>query len=126
MKKKIIYIILFIILSNIPPLSFIYKIAFDQTLYKYGNSDASFTVQDHLGKEHSGVFSIKGGFDNYLHEYPLTNNKILYRLFWRNPLCFWRWMEYIFSDEYKLPYKNWEEIEKTRLPYSKSNKYQDF
>ncbi len=125
MKNKIIYFILFLVLSNIPPLRFIYKVAFDKTFYKYSNADASFTVQDYLGKEHSGIYSIRSGFSNYLQKYPSTKNKILYRLFWRNPLCFWRWAEYIFVDEYKLPYKNWQEIEKVRLPY-KSNKYQDF
>ena len=34
--------------------------------------------------------------------------------------------EYIFMDEYRLPYKNWDEIEKVRVPYLKGNNAQDF
>lgn len=46
--------------------------------------------------------------------YPNADT-VVYRLFKKNPLIFWRWREYIFGDEkYKFPYKDWDEIEKKR------------
>ena len=126
MKAKIITIAIVLIIFNIPPFTFPFKIILDRTLYKYSNGDASFTVQDHLGKENSGIYTIKSGFEDFLKDHPANKNKILYRLFWKNPLCFWRWGEYIFMDEYKLPYKNWREIEKVRVPFLKNNNAQDF
>ncbi len=117
---------MFVILSNLPPLLIIYKFSFDNNIYKYSIGDASFTVQDHLGKESSGIGTIKYGFSHFSQDHPTNKNKILYRLFWRNPLCFWRWGEYIFGDQYKLPYKNWYEIEKARVPYFPNSSTQDF
>ncbi|WP_199140530.1 hypothetical protein [Pedobacter sp. ASV12] len=45
---------------------------------------------------------------------PDQQDKNIYRLFSKNPLAFWRWRMYFFDERYKLPYKNWEEIKKTR------------
>lgn len=59
--------------------------------------------------------------------YPNADT-IIYRLFSRNPILFWRWGQYLFGDpKYKFPYKSWEEIKAHRPKnFKRSNQWQQF
>ena len=65
--------------------------------------------------------------DKFVEEYPSTKDTVVYRLFWKNPLAFWRWAEYFNDKRYDLPYKSWESIRKKRgYDIKYSNKWQEF
>ena len=53
-----------------------------------------------------------GLFESFKQKHP-EKPPVVYRLFWKNPLAFWRWSDYLSDDpHYKLPYKDWNEIKK--------------
>ncbi|WP_312336284.1 hypothetical protein [Sphingobacterium sp.] len=95
MKKAIIIVLGTILL--IPNLPFIGKDIshrLDEGYYRYANLDGSYTItQD---------FNFKSpGFSDLHFEYwvkmtsPAQENRKLYRLYKINPLCFWRWKNYL-------------------------------
>ncbi|KKO89170.1 hypothetical protein AAW12_23890 [Sphingobacterium sp. Ag1] len=96
--KKVTIIVLATILL-IPNLPFIGKDIshqLDEGYYQYANLDGSYTItQD---------FNFKSpGFSSLHFEYwvkitsPAQENRKLYRLYKINPLCFWRWKNYLFN-----------------------------
>lgn len=96
MMRKTIIIMLGTILL-IPNLPFIGKDIshhLDEGYYRYANLDGSYTItQD---------FNFKSPAFSTLHfEYwikmtsPAQENRKLYRLYRINPLCFWRWKNYL-------------------------------
>lgn len=94
-----------VVLSNIPPVSYIFDYIFDDKHYRYKNYSGIFDVTDRSGNNVKGV-------RNSFKEYVKSNNlkptdTILYRTFWKNPLAFWRWHTYFNAkdERYKLPYK---------------------
>lgn len=112
--------------SNIPIIRRIIDISIQPTFYRYSNSDGSFTAQSSqeslFSATHEGLIN---NFKLFVNK-ENTNHVILYRLFTKNPIYIWKWYSYFFSDEYKLPYKSWEEIEPNRTPYSSKNMWQSF
>lgn len=54
------------------------------------------------------------GFKQFIKETsPAKENQKLYRLYKINPLCFWRWNNYL-KNSIHFEYKDWENIEKNR------------
>ena len=108
MKKKYILIILTgitIILSNIPPLSYLFDYVLDENHYRYSNDSGNFDVTDRSG---NNIIGIKESFKEYVKTNKVQEaDTVLYRKFWKNPIAFWRWHTYFNTkdDRYKLPYK---------------------
>nr|WP_315418263.1 hypothetical protein [uncultured Pedobacter sp.] len=66
MKKKYVLIILTgitIILSNIPPLSYIFDYALDEKHYRYSNDSGNFDLTDRSGNNITGI---KESFKEYV------------------------------------------------------------
>jgi hypothetical protein len=126
-SKKIIIIILIIMLvSNIPPLKNVISLFMDEGYFRYSNGNGSVTFCEIPFKRRfynlSPIVPQK-----FIQLNPNSSDTIIYRLFWKNPVAFWRWGEYFYDKRYKLPYKIWGEIRKRRgydLKYS--NNWQDF
>ncbi len=111
MNKKIkilLCVFIFCILSNFPPLSYAFQFA-DEEHYQYSNYNGSNTTQERIFKP-GNLAWIKRLHQTWLAKNPNTPDKKLYRVFWKNPLAFWRWKSYFFDERYHLPYKNKEEI----------------
>ena len=124
MKPWVFGITLLIILSNLPPLKHILGLAIDEYHYRYSNINGSLTYVEFKAHDIKGMYR---SLSSYKTHFPNANDTIMYRLYKRNLLCFWRWGEYIYDQRYKLPYKRWTEIRKRRgydLEYS--NNWQDF
>jgi len=87
--------------------------------YMYSNKSGSFTgienpIEGRLfRKPPGGKFIINSPNQYQCNTIPYSDT-IVYRLFTINPIKFWRWGEYIFDWRYRLPYSNWNEIEKKR------------
>ncbi len=110
MTKITFGVMLVIIVSNIPPMKYVLSLLLDDGHYRYSNSSGSFTVID---------MPFKNDYYNYSIGVPKKcsvreSDTIIYRLFSKNPLCFWRLGEYLLDKRYKLPYKDWNEIKKER------------
>lgn len=114
MKRKriiIIVIISVIVLSNITPFRQILKISIDERHYRYSNYNGSFTFYEFMDRN----FEMMKRMHNVcLSNHANQKDKNVYRLFSKNPLAFWRWWLYFSDERYKLPYKDWTEIQKTR------------
>jgi hypothetical protein len=140
-KIRIFYIVLFIAISNTPLVYVpIELFCFQSVPYRYSNADGTYT------REYYHVFGSQTWPDQYL---PVHGNKIVgddpfgkqlrrdyanadtvvYRLFWKNPLCFWRWYAYLTNgmESVNFPYKSWDEIKKRRPKnFKRMEKWQDF
>ncbi|HWC54610.1 MAG TPA: hypothetical protein VG676_13570 [Chitinophagaceae bacterium] len=130
-KKKeikwwLIGIILFMLISNILPLKGLFGFIFNENYYRYSNGDGSFTFTEIPFKQR--LYNLNPHLIKIFSDtHPGNSDAIVYRLFSKNPLYFWRWGEYFYDKRYKLPYKSWQEIRKKRgydLKYS--NNWQDF
>jgi hypothetical protein len=54
-------------------------------------------------------------------------DSVIYRLFSKNPLAFWRINKYFTDPKYKLPYRSWAKIKiKRKYELKNSNNWQDF
>lgn len=115
MKVKIIMPLLFfgiiILVSNLPPIRYFLDYIIDEKHYRYSSYDGQFAFIDRSGHT---VNDVTGAFNNYQQKNKLKDQK-LYRLFYKNPLAFWRWYSYFNHDiRYDFPFMNWNEIEKKR------------
>lgn len=113
MKKKSIYRLIvcigFVLICNYPPVyTFIHLYdIIDMQHYSYSNSDDTGSIfYENFGSTFSFRTTVS---DGYRKEHPL-NDTLLYRNFTINPLCFWRWREYIVDKKYKLPYISLEDV----------------
>ncbi|MNL28118.1 hypothetical protein D3C87_1497490 [compost metagenome] len=117
MKKRyyiLTSLIVIIFLSNIPPLLYTFDWLVDETHYKYTTASGNFSVTDRSG---NNIVAIKKGFKESMDpEKLIVDDTVLCRLFWKNPLAFWRYHSYLDKNDprYKLPYKREEEIEKRK------------
>jgi hypothetical protein len=108
-----------ILICNIPPINML--LSLDDC--RYSNNTGSFTFAE---------INI-GGYDYNLCMNRFTDYKdqvrtdtILYRLTAMNPLCFWKYRNYLFDKKYRLPYKSWKDVEQTRGPIKNKSGFQDF
>lgn len=148
LKPLLIILLSIILISNIPPINKWIDFVFDDNHYSFSNADgtSTFIYQSFMG----GAFSVPkilsttisdpavdtlgmGGNSNIppgkalRDKYPGADT-VVYRLFWKNPLTFWRWGNYIFGDiKYDYPYKNWNEIKKhRRINHVVNSSFQSF
>ena len=120
MKEKIISISVgIIIFSNLLPID---KVFLDGSYYSYSNRDGSVTFTEIKARDFE---MMKRKFEAYRQK---TGNAdtVMYKLFKRNPLTCWRWGKYFLSKRYKLPYKDWSEIEAIRGEIENKTGFQDF
>jgi len=136
------YIFLFIAVSN-TPLGFglIELFCVGEEPYQYSNADGTFTKINYKGFKFraypsyhylSLYKSYQDGAEpigkRLRKDYPNADT-VVYRLFWKNPLCFWRWYWYLTDEleQYNFPYKSWNEIKKRRPKnFKRMEKWQDF
>ena len=80
----------------------------DPRHYRFSNNSGDFYLVNPNGSEFDGIEEL---FSSYIKERKNTpiEDTTLYRLFWRNPLTFWRYHNYL-NPIYNLPYKNKNEI----------------
>ncbi|SFH08662.1 hypothetical protein SAMN04489864_1055 [Pedobacter insulae] len=102
-------VLIFFILSNYPPLDLVFHTFTNEGYYKYTNYDGSNIMQEGVHKNY-GLDRIKRLHQFWLNKNHEAPDKALYRVFWKNPLAFWRWKNYFQDERYKLPYKDWDEI----------------
>jgi hypothetical protein len=124
MKAKMVLptlIIGFIVLiSNLPPLKYWLNYIIDEKHYRYSSYYGEFTIID---RSISNVKGVLLSFDEYKKTYQLKNQN-LYRIFYKNPLAFWRWHSYFGNDpRYNLPYMNWNEIKKRRIKITENHQH---
>lgn len=110
-KKIIVKIILIIFLSNLPPVYGLIRTFADWQSFRYSTYNGSVTFISFWDRNFEMMQRVHKGC---LVARPNLKDKNMYRLFAKNPLAFWRWRAYFFDKEYKLPYKSWDEIKKTR------------
>lgn len=111
-RSFLIIVVAVVVLSNIWPITAILKVTVDGDMYyRYSNYDGSNTSYEFKSWT---LEMVKSQHENCLKHHPNQEDRNLYRLFKRNPFAFWRWRLYIFDERYKLPYKDWKEIEKNR------------
>jgi hypothetical protein len=126
LKNWIFVLIIIMLISNFPPIKSVISLFTDENHYRYSNADGSFTGVDipFKGRLYNLAPVLPKSFKE---KHPTSSDTIVYRLFWKNPLAFWRWGEYYYDKRYNLPYLSWKEIRKKRgydLKYSTN--WQDF
>ena len=114
MKIKIsIAVFIFFILSNYAPLNLIFHTFTNEGYYQYSNYNGSNTIEEGVHKGY-GLALMKRLHQAWINENPQAPDKKLYRIFWKNPLAFWRWKGYFKDERYELPFKDWNEIKMLR------------
>jgi hypothetical protein len=133
-RRKLIFglflLVLIIIISN----SWIFKTisGIDNDYYRYSNFSGLATFKEYPADRIYIDKNFLNGTNNRWGHYKTTfpknsNDTILYRLFKKKPLKFWRWFEYANKWQYKLPYKDWQEIKKRRgEQYLRNKQFQAF
>lgn len=117
-KKTVILIVLaFILVANWPLVKNVTGL--NDGYYRYSNQSGTYTaletpIQNRMYKKPPGGRWIINAPNWYSCKAMPQTDTVVYRLFKINPLKFWRWGEYIFDWRYRMPYENWEEIEKRR------------
>lgn len=119
MKFALALIVFFVVLIfNIPPGRYLANWIIDNDHYRYCNYSGSFTSIDPGHYEESHVRDALASclkLNAPLLTKPIkAQDRVVYRLFWRNPLCFWRWYDYCVNPAYALPYIRWSGVEKRR------------
>ncbi len=116
---RIVALLGLIIVCNIPPLNFL--LGTDNC--RYSNNTGSFTFAE----------TNFGGYDydlcmNRFSDYKrlAKTDTVLYRLTSMNPLCFWKYRDYLFDHKYRLPYRSWEAVEHIRGVIRNKSGFQDF
>jgi hypothetical protein len=107
--KRILVFFVIVVFTNLPPVYIfihLYEII-DMQHYTYSNSDdPETTIAENFGSPFDFRTKV---YDEYRVTNP-NNDTLLYRNFWKNPLCFWRWKEYFTDEKYKLPYISREDV----------------
>lgn len=123
-RKRIIYsviLLVVILLSNISPIHDVFSLFGDSDHFRYSNYNGEFTFVEFKGRD---TAMLKRKLEHYKSE---KGDSVIYRLFSKNPLAFWRINKYYTDPKYKLPYKSWAEIKaKRKYELKNSNNWQDF
>ena len=107
------------IFSNLFPID---KMFLDGSYYNYSNKNGSVTFTEFKARDFE---MMKRRFESYRKKTGNTDT-IMYRLFKKDPITFWRWGKYFISKRYQLPYKDWSEIKAIRGEIENKTGYQDF
>ena len=109
------------IMSNISPVHEVFSLFGDNDHFRYSNHNGEFTFVEFKGRD---TIMLKKVFNIFSEK---SGDTVLYRLFSKNPLAFWRISKYFTDPKYKLPYKSWAEIKaKRKYELKNSNNWQDF
>ncbi|UIR57862.1 hypothetical protein LZQ00_08585 [Sphingobacterium sp. SRCM116780] len=112
MKKKTILIVFISILlvPNLPIINKYIAHRLDEGHFRYANLDGSFIITQNFSFKSPGFSTFS--FEHFIKETsPAKENQKLYRLYKINPLCFWRWKNYIVNGVH-FDYMDWEVIDK--------------
>ena len=120
LQKYGIVLFIAILFLNMLPID---KLFSDGSYYRYSNNNGSVTFIEFKARDFE---MMNRWFQSYRQVHPEADS-IMYRLFKKNPLAFWRWRQYCWGKRYKLPYKSWSEIKFVRGkdPENKTG-FQDF
>jgi hypothetical protein len=119
-KSRIILIILILLVAvNLPPIKWLTG----GNDCSYSNGDGSFTFGEMNFKEYNYQVC-QARFKAYKTLDP--SDTTLYRLSRINLLRFWRWGEYLFAPNYRLAFRDWQDIEAKRKPVVNKSGFQDF
>jgi hypothetical protein len=112
-------ILIIITISNLPPIHLLYK----EDNCRFSNSDGSYTYAEMLF-EGDNFEDCKGRFA----EFKKTRNgdSMLYRITPINPLHFWDYGDYLFTEKYRMPFRDWESIKEKRGLLKNKSGYQQF
>lgn len=111
MKKKsiIIVIVSILMIPNLPILNKYIAHRLDEGHFSYANFDGSYVITQDFSFKSSGFSTF--GFNEFIKETsPAKENRQLYRLYKINPLCFWRWKNYLVNSIH-FEYMDWNSIE---------------
>jgi hypothetical protein len=123
MKKKILIVIAILVLAaNLPPCKQVLTILTSDGYYRYSTGKGSFTFEEIKARNYD---MMRRRYTSFKYERKSADT-VLFRLFNRSPLHFWRWGDYLIDERYNLPYKSWEAIKKERGAVENKSGYQDF
>lgn len=119
MKKIVLFIVLLVIIINLPPAKWLF--GQDDLFYSNANGTFTFDEVNYTGRNY------KLCLENF-QAFKSINKKdtLLFRITPKNVLKFWRWGDYLTKEKYKLPYKPWTEIEAVRGPIGNRTAWQSF
>ena len=124
-RKTISYSVLFavmVILSNISPIHEAFSLFGDINHFRYSNLTGEFTfIEEWKGRD---IAMMNRWWVNF--KKIEKKDTTLYRLFTKNPIAFWRIRTFFADPKYKLPYKNWKEIERKRGKITDLERFQNF
>lgn len=120
---KLIGIIVLVTIAacNFTPLNVLFKLSVDSDHYQYSNLSGTVTFSEDWFKKRtiSDVTKFRKVSPSCIAE-GFENDTLMYRLFSKNPLAFWRWKEYFTDERYDLPFARWTEISNKRENYLNS------
>lgn len=124
LNRFFIWLFIIIFISNIPPVHTLFSFFLDSQHYRYSNYNGDFTFIEFKGHDTNMMYR---RFNYYKNEQLEKTDKTLYRIFRKNPLTFWRWIDYFYDRRYNFPYKSWKGIRRIRgYRLKHSNNLQDF
>ena len=120
--KPLIYVLVIIILSNLPPLNFFFRVFGGDSIVR-GTSESLYVTKD-LKYQYQGYLkdTLKNDcYRQYRAKYPMSN-PTLYRLQPLELWKFWNWGEYLIKEKWRQPYKNvsYEELKEADLFFNKA------
>ena len=93
-KSMIIVFVIILLVPNIPVITKYVAHRVDEGHFRYANLDGSFIATQRFSFKSPGFSTF--GFEEFIRNTsPATENRKLYRLYKINPVCFWRWNNYI-------------------------------
>jgi hypothetical protein len=122
--KLLLYTIIILLLSNVPPLNFIFKLLSGDSIVPgmsenfYVTKDLNYIYEGSLGD------TLKNPCYRKYKEISTKSSHTLYRLQKIEPWRFWRWGEYITEEKWRQPYISVSEKELKQALLSFSNIYQ--
>jgi hypothetical protein len=119
MKKITLLFILIILIFNLTPAKWI--AGYDDLLYSNETGTFTFNEANYAGRNYQ---LCKVNFEEY--KKNEKTDTILYRITQKNFFKFWRWGDYLTKEKYKLPYRDWKEIERVRGPIVNKSAWQAF
>lgn len=113
MVKAIVAILIILIISNI----------FSQPDCRYTNFSGSFTFEEMNFKERN-FRMCKDKFEAFKNRNKVDT--VLYRLCAKNYFKFWNYRSYFFSEQFRLPFMRWKQVEERRGAVINKSGFQDF
>ena len=115
----LLFLLLFIILSNLSPLRLFYK----ENDCRYSNGDGLFTYAE-WNTEGDDFEECKFKFQDFKNR--KLGDTVLYRVSSMDILHYWDYGQYLFAKKYRTPYKDWNDIKTKRGPMINKSGFQHF